>query len=627
MLFSTMATLAVSCALVGSSQAHANPPMIATERSLVFYSDPLLNLHHVLHAAARKGLPSPLDAPMTAEARRAWDQAVAFYARDLASRDLRIGKGMIDIRQALAAGDMSRLAADHRAVFEAALPVYKQYFWSDHDRSNREWTADVRARFRQVAPALIPRLERVLATPWPSQPVRVDIVWVAKPTPYSTLDPLYVAMGSTDPLTREWHGVELLLHEVTHGLIFTVEEALSAALKKHGRTDDVWHAALFYITGATLRETLAARGERYEPYLYSTGLFARAWPSIQTALETHLQAYLDGALTLPDAADRIAASPPRPRPDRGSDRVQAQGPVAEVAKVRFHSDVWMNLHHTLFAAAWARRPEAETLRALAGPLPAPLEAPFTPEERSAWTAAVDYYDKNLASRDLLFGRGMMQLKAALVAGDLASEAVGKELRAVLESAAPIYRRHFWSAHDRANRAWIAATADPMKAIAPAVIPRLETLYGVKWFTSPVRADVVWVANRQGAYTTDGPPAHATISSSDGSNTGWSAVETVFHEYSHVLILPIQEKLERALGDRIKQHGILWHVVQFYITGAVVREVLKARGIEYTPLVYSAGLFDRAWGRYRTPVETNWQPYVDGKVTLDEAIAGTLKMLQ
>jgi hypothetical protein len=43
-------------------------------------------------------------------------------------------------------------------------------------------------------------------------------------------------------------------------------------------------------------------------------------------------------------------------------------------------------------------------------------------------------------------------------------------------------------------------------------------------------------------------------------------------------------------------------------------------------MYSTGLFDRAWGRYRKPVESNWEPYVNGKVTLDEAIAGTVKML-
>jgi hypothetical protein len=307
MLLWTIVTLAAWSAPLPQTPPDS-PSVVATERSLVFHSDRLINLHHVLHAAGRNGLPSPLEAQMTAADRDAWDRAVEFYARQMIARDLRIGKGMIAIRHALMEGRMSALEADHRAVVEAALPVYTRYFWPQHDRANREWTADVRARFQQLAPAMVPRLERVLATPWPSQPVRVDVVWVAKPTPYSTVDPLYVAMSSTDPRTRAWHGVELLLHEVTHGLIFKVQETLDSALSKRGRNDDVWHAALFYITGATVREALAARGEKYEPYLYSTGLFARAWPSVQPALETHLQAYLDGKATLAEAADRIAAS-------------------------------------------------------------------------------------------------------------------------------------------------------------------------------------------------------------------------------------------------------------------------------------------------------------------------------
>ncbi len=300
--------------------------------------------------------------------------------------------------------------------------------------------------------------------------------------------------------------------------------------------------------------------------------------------------------------------------------------VTELVNLRFHSALWMNLHHTLYAAAWARRPEAGTLRALAGRLPAPLEAALTPAERDVWARAVDYYDAQVASRDLLFGRGMYEIKEALVSGDLARPAIGAELRAVLESAAPIYRRHFWPAHDRANREWIAATADRLRSVGRDVIARLEKLYGVPWFTTPVRIDIVWVGNRQGAYATDGPPPHVTISSGDAGYAGWSAVESVFHEVSHVLILPIQDALERALGPRARDHRDLWHVVQFYVTGAAVQRVLAGRGIQYEPLLYSRGIFDRAWSRYRAAIETNWKPYVDGSITRDEAIAVTVKAL-
>jgi hypothetical protein len=235
--------------------------------------------------------------------------------------------------------------------------------------------------------------------------------------------------------------------------------------------------------------------------------------------------------------------------------------VASESQLEFHSAFLMNLRHALYAAAWAQRPEAGTLRALAGPLPTPLDAPLTKEEQAAWDAAVAYYDKNVASHDLLFGRGMYEIKSALVAGDLTREAVGKELRAVLESAAPIYRKHDWSAHDRANREWIQRTVEGVRAIGPDVIARLTKLYAMPWFTAPVRVDVVWVGNRQGAYATEGP-THATVSSGKVAHVGWTSVEVVFHEISHTLIAPIERQLAVALGDRLREHGILWHVVQF-----------------------------------------------------------------
>ena len=299
-------------------------------------------------------------------------------------------------------------------------------------------------------------------------------------------------------------------------------------------------------------------------------------------------------------------------------------PVARVAKLHFHSDALVNLHHVLYAAAWAGRAD-RTRRVLAGALPAPLDAPLTDEERRVWSAAIDHHDRHLADRDLLFDDEMGAIKAALARGDLADRAVGDELRGVLRGALPIYRRRFWPAHDRANRAWIAAHAVKMREIARPVIARLEKLYAVRWFAAPVRVDVVWVGNRQGGYTSV-QPTHVVISSGDPDNRGWTAVEMIFHEVSHALVDRLQERLERALGARAREHGVLWHVVLFYVTGGAVERVLAARKIDYRIYMESTGLFDRAWGHYRAAVEKNWRPYLDGAVSLDAAIEGTVEAL-
>ena len=295
----------------------------------------------------------------------------------------------------------------------------------------------------------------------------------------------------------------------------------------------------------------------------------------------------------------------------------ADEPVVVVANLAFHSAFWPNLHHALYGAAWARRPKTGARR-LMPDLPAPLTETLAAEDRAAWDAAVDYYDRNLADRDLLTGRGMERIKTALAADDLASDAIGPELRGVLERVAPIYRQRFWPAHDRSNREWIQSTAERLRTIETEIVSEQARMYGRPWFTAPVRVDIVWIGR---AYTSLFP-THTTVSPAEGPLTGWTSVEMVLHEVSHELILPIQQELAAAFGERWKQHGVLWHVVQFYITGLALERILAARGIEYRKYLDSEGLFDRAWPQYRKPIEDSWAPYVRGEITRAEAIART-----
>lgn len=84
-------------------------------------------------------------------------------------------------------------------------------------------------------------------------------------------------------------------------------------------------------------------------------------------------------------------------------------------------------------------------------------------------------------------------------------------------------------------------------------------------------------------------------------------------------LPTERALADAFGVQWKEHGVLWHVIQFYQTGAALKRILRERDIDYTPYMYSTGLFDRAWSQYRKPVEDHWAPYVRGEITRVQAI--------
>ena len=61
---------------------------------------------------------------------------------------------------------------------------------------------------------------------------------------------------------------------------------------------------------ASRRKSADARRIRiidYQPYLYKTGLFDRAWPQFRTPIETHWKAYVNGQMSREDAMKRIVS--------------------------------------------------------------------------------------------------------------------------------------------------------------------------------------------------------------------------------------------------------------------------------------------------------------------------------
>ncbi|MEW5852062.1 MAG: hypothetical protein AB2A00_24955 [Myxococcota bacterium] len=306
-------------------------------------------------------------------------------------------------------------------------------------------------------------------------------------------------------------------------------------------------------------------------------------------------------------APSAAAAPSSPPP-----------PVVTAANLAFHSAFWPNLHHTLYVAAWSRRPRTGE-RPMAGTFPEPLGGTLTREEQTAWDAAVAYYDRELASHDLLFHPPMSPIRMATISSGetLVETELPKELATVLKAAAPVYQRHWWPLHDKANRAWIADMAARIIDVAPEVTGKLAGLYGTPWFAEPIRVDVVRTANVQGAYTGTRGMVHITVAGGDAAHAGWGGVEILFHEASHALVGPLRTAIDTQLEKAGKRAPELWHVVLFYVAGEVVKQTLARRKVAYTQYLYSTGLFDKAWPQHRKNVESHVPAFIDGKLTREQ----------
>jgi len=288
----------------------------------------------------------------------------------------------------------------------------------------------------------------------------------------------------------------------------------------------------------------------------------------------------------------------------------------------FHSNFWLNLHHFLYATARAqegldvtRWVSASALADTAG------FGALSMSDQTAWRAAVAYYESTLARRDVLFDAKMVTINNHLARLDAAptirSSGLDPSLVAVLERAAPVYRRLWWSRHDAANHAWEARLRPLLALYGDSVATEESRAFREPWSKAPLRVDMTVYANWAGAYTTTDPP-HITVSSEDPGNQDDQGLEILFHEVLHTM----DDTLASALSAAFRAQGKMLprdptHVFIFYTAGAMSQRMIPG----HVPYAEKNGLWDRvADFRRALPVlQSSWQPYLDGKITFAEAV--------
>ena len=359
------ALLLVPAALNAAQPSPAEPPVTRTALQSTTQSSgpesPLpvfemhsgfwVNLHHFLYLQARllkqinssnetvRGAAQPDELPVSLidfpEAEiHAWQDAVTFYSKDLGNRDLLLNGDMEIINQQLAALETcpdlegkttplckSGLRPDLVEALERAAPVYREHWWAQQDQANREWISQVAPMIQKMGVELSMQLADVYQRTWPSQRMRVDVVWYAGPFgAYTSLDPVLLTISSRDPRNRGVYGFEVLFHEASHALAGPVTAAIAREFRERDKPipRDFWHALLFYTTGEIVRRdveygsmTFTAEQSgvpsQYLPYAARFGLYSGSWEHFRGLLDLYWLPYLDGRLSFETAIARIAA--------------------------------------------------------------------------------------------------------------------------------------------------------------------------------------------------------------------------------------------------------------------------------------------------------------------------------
>jgi hypothetical protein len=313
--------------------------------------------------------------------------------------------------------------------------------------------------------------------------------------------------------------------------------------------------------------------------------------------------------------------------------------VAPAPVFEFHSGFWVNLHHFLYLQGRMQRERGENALDQAQIVSLSKLASMdgmSADQRRAWNDAVQTYAGSWSSRDLLLNNQMVLINDRLaeledcpdLAGRAATECTSgivPQLVMALDKAAPIYRQRWWPEQDRLNREWIAAMTPRLRSLGASLSGALAEIYQSRW-PARIHVDVVYYAGPQGAYTSLAP-VHLVIATSDNRNRNMTGFETLVYEASHTLAGGVEDAIEREC--RRLQKPIprdLWHALLLYTTEKRIARlgpgmVLSADAASKSQSSGSiTGLEDRGWGNYKLLLERYWQPYLDGRIELDTAVA-------
>ena len=327
--------IAVGCAADSmSSSARSPAPVAAAPEIFRFHVGVWANLHQVLvHESL---LPKPgFDGPkslahhsvapiseLSPSEVGAWRDALAYYDSRFTTRNTFTDEFMGAVRDLTAAGNEPSLpasvsfAAEWKTVLGRAEPSYRAHHWPAHERFDRAYVEAIRPLLAAHGAWFVGRLVALFETPWPTDPVDVEVAPAVPPFGASTIgEPPFVGahkpliiVSSADPAYTE-AGLEMIFHEGSHLLVDRVQAMLEASAKRRERTMPraLWHFVLFYTAGHVAKERL---GASYVPYAERPEhhVFDGDAAPILAVLVREWQPYLDGRTSLSAAVDAVVAA-------------------------------------------------------------------------------------------------------------------------------------------------------------------------------------------------------------------------------------------------------------------------------------------------------------------------------
>jgi hypothetical protein len=301
----------VACAIVIA----AHRPLAQADALFSFHSNPWVTLHHILWS---KGEGATLPTAMPDDERDAWLQGIAFYA-PYSRRNLLFDDELIAIKEALRHADgqdlLDGVALDEglKSTLHRLMPIYRKYWWAEHDATNREWIAAARPLLDRHGMAINQAIARVYDIARPDNPVWVDVSVRSHPNGAYETGPAgvtHVVISSVDRSYRGYGALEMLFHERSHAWAGALAQPIAEAARQNGIEvpQQLPHAVLFYTAGELTARELKAHGVQYAHYAHGPLYTILCGAGCEDKIAAHWTPHLDAKQSIAESLSALVAA-------------------------------------------------------------------------------------------------------------------------------------------------------------------------------------------------------------------------------------------------------------------------------------------------------------------------------
>jgi len=301
-----------------------------------------------------------------------------------------------------------------------------------------------------------------------------------------------------------------------------------------------------------------------------------------------------------------------------------QDQVGSWGEVVFRSDPLLNLH--LFLYELAR--DEDALGDFRG------SGSIAPKDLSYFEKAIDEYRTLGADKNIHIIRSNSEI-AELTDALLRRRKVDVEMSRdhlyhYLIDVIPVYKRTLWEAHSANNLKWLQGLQVKLDRYGGEISKELEELFSENLIDGMHTVNISYKPGlRQGA-TTSGRSFQTILNSSYPDYSDWYALEMFFHELSHVNSVSRKSRLQKLIASEFDKHNLtkhknIWHPIQFYTVGEVVRRAISKEEPKFIAYAKENGLYTGRWD-YKVILDRYWMPYLDGLVSMEQAIENIAKEL-